>query len=359
MQGVRRIGALLLFALASAPWTGQAHAQAPPVATAVNAAPLPASTRLDRIAFGSCLQQFRPQPIWSDVLAARPQLMLMMGDNVYGDFKTNEATELAAAYAAQVKHAQFAKARAEIPMLAIWDDHDYGSNDAGAAFPFKLQSAQLFHRFWQLDMQRAAIDGIHYSRTFGPPGQRVQIILLDTRTHRSSLRLKTRDFAHWGTYEPDGDVAKQMLGDGQWAWLEQRLAEPADVRLIVSSIQVLAEGHGWERWGNLPHERQRLLALLERFGVSNVILLSGDRHAGGLYRLKRGGGEVVEMTSSPLNIPARGPMRDAVLPPLASSLEIGENFGLIEIDWSKRTLELSLNGREAKRLIVHTMRLDP
>ena len=67
-------------------------------------------------------------------------------------------------------------------------------------------------------------------------------------------------------YVPDDDPGKTMLGEVQWAWLADRLREPAELRLIVSSIQVVAEAHGWERWGNLaaraaaalrPHPRHR------------------------------------------------------------------------------------------------------
>ena len=42
-----------------------------------------------------------------------------------------------------------------------------------------------------------------------------------------------------------------MLGAAQWAWLRAQLLQPAELRLIVSSVQVLAEGHGWEGW-DLP-----------------------------------------------------------------------------------------------------------
>ena len=42
-----------------------------------------------------------------------------------------------------------------------------------------------------------------------------------------------------------------MLGEAQWSWLRQELQQPAELRLVVSSIQVLAEAHGWKRWGNL------------------------------------------------------------------------------------------------------------
>lgn len=311
------------------------------------------TTRLDRIAFGSCLQQWRPQPIWSAIAAVQPQLMLMMGDNVYGDVKSPEMTELIDAYARQAQQPQFAEARRRLPMLAMWDDHDYGANEGGRSFPHRVAAAQLFHKFWRMEMSRAAIDGIHYSRTYGQQGQRVQIIMLDTRTLRSDLKRKTAAFPHWGAYEPDDDPAKTMLGEEQWEWLERQLMAPAEIRLLVSSVQVLAEGHGWERWGNLPRERERLLALLERVDARTTLLLSGNRHAGALYLAKRGRIDLVELTSSALNAPPRGPMQDARMPPLASELFIQENFGLIEIDWAFRRLDLSLRGVDGNRLVMH------
>ena len=54
-----------------------------------------------------------------------------------------------------------------------------------------------------------------------------------------------------------------MLGAAQWAWLRAQLLQPAELRLIVSSVQVLAEGHGWEGWDNLPLERTKLLGLID------------------------------------------------------------------------------------------------
>jgi alkaline phosphatase D len=93
-----------------------------------------------------------------------------------------------------------------------------------------------------------------------------------------------------------------MLGEAQWAWLAERLREPADLRLVVSSIQVLAEGHGWERWGNLPGERARLFDLIGATGANGVVLLSGDRHIGGLYREPAGVPyPLTEITSSGIN----------------------------------------------------------
>jgi hypothetical protein len=38
----------------------------------------------------------------------------------------------------------------------------------------------------------------------------------------------------------------------------------SDTPSIVLSIQILARGHGYERWGNLPRERQKLFRLFVR-----------------------------------------------------------------------------------------------
>ena len=40
---------------------------------------------LSRIAFGSCVEQDEPQPVWASVLAVSPELMILLGDNVYAD----------------------------------------------------------------------------------------------------------------------------------------------------------------------------------------------------------------------------------------------------------------------------------
>ena len=40
---------------------------------------------LTRIAFGSCANQDKPQPIWETIARAEPDLFLFIGDNVYGD----------------------------------------------------------------------------------------------------------------------------------------------------------------------------------------------------------------------------------------------------------------------------------
>ena len=226
----------------------------------------------------------------------------------------------------------------------MWDDHDYGINDGGGDFPHKAVSKELFLKFWNAsatDIRRTR-DGIYDSHIIGPPGMRVQIILLDLRWFRSPLKVSDQP----GTpgkerYVPDSDPAKTMLGAVQWAWLAGELRKPAEIRLIVSSTQVLAEGHGWERWGNMPLERQKLLDTIRDSGATGVVLLSGDRHVGALYRETPPGlHPLYEVTSSGLNMvfwkaKEPGPNR-------LGALYAAANFGAVEIDWAARKLTLAL-----------------
>ena len=304
---------------------------------------------LTRIGFGSCLDQKKPQPIWTDIIKDKPDLFLMLGDNVYGDAKPPDMQALFDAYKVQAIQPELAAARAAMPFLAIWDDHDFGKNDAGGSFAGKRTAADAFFAFWQRQREPGRNDAMYYSRTIGPAGRHVQIIMLDTRFDRSDLTRKPADFPHWGPYGPDPDPAKQMIGPDQWTWLERELKAPADIRLLVSSTQVLAEGHGHERWGNFPRERERLLKLIADTGANGVILLSGDRHHAAIYRQSNGRYPLVEATSSALNL-SYGPSKDGRIPPLVSDIYSAENYGLIDIDWAAGQVALQVKaiGGETK-----------
>ena len=108
-------------------------ASPPPVA----ATPKPTSvgpawpTSLQRIAFGSCIDQNKSQPIWAPILAAQPDLFIFGGDNVYASTPPWQLDSLEEAYATQAAQAGFAQLRKTIPHVAIWDDHDMGLNDGG------------------------------------------------------------------------------------------------------------------------------------------------------------------------------------------------------------------------------------
>ena len=212
-------------------------AAAPALAQAPDGGPL------TRIAFGSCADEEKPQPIWKAVLAYQPELFLFAGDNVYGDVRDGENVPeaglidgLVHAYGQAARIRDLATLRATVPHLATWDDHDYGKNDAGADFASRAQAQRLFLQFWDVPPgdARAGREGVYHAETYGPAGQRVQVILLDTRYFRSPLRpTDQRGAPGKERYLPDDDPGKTMLGDAQWAWLAERLREPADLRVVV------------------------------------------------------------------------------------------------------------------------------
>ena len=287
---------------------------------------------LSRIMFGSCIKQQNPVPIFKTIVEQKPDLFLFLGDNIYAD--TNDRKVMQRKYARLNSLADFRRLRESMPVLATWDDHDYGRNDAGVEYPQKVESQQEFLRFWNepKDSPLWKRPGIYKSQIFGPEGKRVQIILLDTRYFRSELkRGKKRVGGHW---VPDQDPKKTMLGAAQWEWLEAELRKPAELRIVVSSIQAVAQDAGQETWSNFPAERARLFKLIDDTGADGVVFISGDRH---WSELSSTGSEtpypLFDLTSSSLNqvhgrrTPTENRFR------VSNTTYHKPNFGAVLIDW--------------------------
>lgn len=321
------------------------------------------ATRLTRIAFGSCNHQSAPQHMWAQIASANPQLFLMIGDNVYGDSGWDHDAgleSLRTAYAQQASHSEFTGFRARFPMMATWDDHDYGLNDAGGGFPFRRWGEELFETFWGSSDEVRSRPGVYESRITGPKGNRVQVIMLDTRYFRSNLKRAewTKDRPPLGSYVPDESLDKTMLGEVQWEWLRQELAKPADLRIVVSSTQVITTAHQFEGWTNMPVERNRLLEMLKGRADSGLVILSGDRHAAGIYKTTHKGETMWEMTSSSLNL-AFGSDNDRSTerepdPARTTKFFAEENYGLVDIDWKRKALTMTLQSNTSQPLASQT-----
>lgn len=306
-----------------------------------------------RILVGSCFDEEKPDSAIMRRISQEPaDLFLMIGDNVYGDSDAGsgvhnqpELDELRESFSQLAARPDFQAVRARHPMMVAWDDHDYGANDAGREFPFRRLAERIHERFWSLEEEEAGRhSGTYYARVFGPDGRRLQVIMLDTRFFRSPLKPSdARGQPGRERYIPSDAEQQDMLGGDQWRWLEAQLRLPADVRLIVSSVQVLpTDGHGWEAWSRLPAEQARLFRLIGETGAGGVVFISGDRHAGFLYR---DDGVLpypaFELTASSMNVSFGGVTTEM------DRAQIGpgyrpENYGAIEIDWASRAVRLSL-----------------
>lgn len=295
------------------------------------------ATPVSRIAFGSCAKEDRPQPVWDTIAETDPDLFLFIGDNVYAD--TADPEVFSQKYQLLAEKPGFRRFRQQIPLLATWDDHDYGSNDGGAEFEGKHAAKAAFLSFFKvpLDAPMRTREGVYQAHAFGPDDKRVQVILLDTRTFRDALSERTEQerAGGFGPYKPADNLNATMLGEAQWRWLEQQLKQPARLRVIASSVQVVSGDHGWECWNNFPHERARLFRLVGETRANGVIFVSGDRH---LAELSCDSGlegkpyAMFDLTSSGLN-QAEGGRIDEPNRHRSSAVVREQNFGEITVDW--------------------------
>ncbi|MGB3564773.1 MAG: alkaline phosphatase D family protein [Thermoanaerobaculia bacterium] len=297
---------------------------------------------LSRLAFGSCAFQWVEQPIFRAIVEAEPDLYLSLGDAIYGDFdgeNTFDVTpeSLREEWQKLADSPDWQHLVADVPVMATWDNHDYGHHSAGAEFPLKADSQRIFLDFFDepADSERRTTPGIYTARVFGPPGMRVQVILLDTRYFKGAPILADRPEGAGGSlgkYAPNEDPTVTLLGEEQWGWLEAQLREPAEVRLIASSGQIVPDQKGMDEWSNYPLERQRLFDLIESTGADGVVLLSGNVHFSELSRTDEGPYPLYDFTSSGLtHVNEEYPLAPNDYRVAGPYVDL--NFGLIEIDW--------------------------
>ena len=299
------------------------------------------------IGFGSCIDQNYSQPIWTSIKDKNVDTFMFLGDNVYGDHPSGKLDKLKESYSSQ-SH-KLPKWLKNKKVVSIWDDHDYGINDGGGDFKNKRESQKIFLDFWDIPDSdiRHSRDGLYFNELINIDGFKINLVVLDTRFFRSKLS------SNKSPYTPTNNLDTTILGDVQWSWFEEVLEQESDLILVLSSIQVLATEHVFEKWDLFPHERSRIIKLLDSTQTKSLII-SGDRHKGGLYKKE----SLVELTSSSLNKPITAARISKTLKYIPKSIKVQlietdkllttdiynyENFGLIKINTQSKEVEVSLN----------------
>lgn len=294
-----------------------------------------------RIAFGSCSNQNKAQPILNRVVEKEPDLFVYLGDNIYGD--TKDMDVLRGKYKMLGDKEEFQNLRSNVPVLSVWDDHDYGWNDAGKEYEFKAESKEIFMDFWQVpeESARRSHEGIYGSHRFEAEGRIVQVILLDTRTFRDPLKVNRKpvpkEFKN--SYQPDKDPEKTFLGADQWSWLKEVLQQEADLRIICSSIQFGHEYNGWESWTNFPKEQQRMIDLIRETRANGVVFISGDVHWGEISKRE------FENQYPLYDVTASG-LTEEWYNVEPNKFRVGEayrenHFGMISVDWKQEDPQIT------------------
>jgi len=294
---------------------------------------------LVKVAFGSCGKQHHDLPIFDEVVKQNPDAFIFLGDNIYGD--TDDMDVLRNKYRQLGEKPSYQNLKENTEILAVWDDHDYGRNDAGKEYPHKEASKEIFLEFFEepKDSDRYKHEGIYHS-VYKKVGDKVlQIILIDNRTFRDGLlkttaeeRRSKRSFYKLD-YSPHTDPSKTFLGEQQWVWLEEELNKPADFRILASGSQFSIQYNGYEAWANFPHEQQRMIDLIKKTRAEQLVVISGDVHYAEISKLTpEGSYPIYDITSSGLSSKWNfaTPNNKRIEGPIMEN-----HFGLLSINFSK------------------------
>lgn len=309
-----------------------------------------------KIAFGSCSKENKPQPILYSVVKQKPDLFVYLGDNIYGDTKLMFI--LRAKYRKLKRKKEFQALRDSVPIVATWDDHDYGENDSGKEYIRKKASKRIFLKFFRepKDSERRKHKGIYTSYYYKAGKDSVQLILLDNRTFRTKLtRTDEKRPDNMGPYVPDSSSNASMLGEEQWKWLDEQLKKPASFRIIGTSTQFIAEFNGHEAWANFPAEKKRLLNLIDENNVTNLAFITGDPHYAEISKMKTPKGtQLTEVTSSGITQVwyNTGPNKYRV-----GEGYLKQNFGTIEFDSLNNNVTFRIHGLSGEEILKDTVKL--
>lgn len=304
------------------------------------------------IAFGSCSHEDDPQPLWNHIMQEEADLWIWLGDAIYGD--TENMDEFSAKFKMQNHNPDYQKFKQSIDIIGIWDDHDYGDNDAGKEYPLKKETQKLFLQFLDAgeDDPRWSREGIYRSHNITHNGIDIKILLLDTRYFRDALVGRS------GAYGQN--LTGTILGDAQWLWLEDELKNSeADVHIFGSSIQLIAEEQGWEKWSNFPNEKLKMLNLLKQMEISTPIFISGDRHAAEISIQEHEGIQIYDITSSGLTSVVKRPKPETNRFRLSGTEKCyTPNYGLLHIaskDSTSLTIQTELKTGNTSTVMRHNL----
>ena len=222
--------------------------------------PRPKESGVVRIGFGHSVRGPGDQTTWKAIEAKKPDLFILMGDNIYSD-STEPAKQrkMHLQYRADPYFRPFA---ACTPIYAVWDDHDYGKNNSDRTQPGKERSLKTFNEIWPNPPSQAVrVPGIWTRFRVG----QAELFLLDGRYHRSP------------NSDPDGPK-KTMLGAEQLNWLKASLADS------TATFKFPVAGSSWncggpESWNHsFKYEYDALIKHIANKRIANIILLGGDQH---------------------------------------------------------------------------------
>lgn len=273
--------------------------------------------------------------IFTSIYEKKPDFMIWGGDNIYlrePDWNTRTGI--------LYRYDQFRKVPEMQPLLAnthhfaIWDDHDYGPNDADRSFWNKNLALEAFKLYWgnpNYIFENQGITGTFF-------WEDCQFFLLDDRFFRAPNDLK--------------DDTKEYFGKMQEDWLIDALVSSnAPFKFIITGGQVVNPAKIFETMATFPEARTRLLKRIEENKIRGVIFISGDRHHTNLQKLEREGTyPLYDVTISPLTSSSGSPVKEEENSPFVEGTKVNnkQNFGILEVSGIRtdRVLKITIYDKD-------------
>jgi len=297
------------------------------------------------LSFGSCNNQRVTNTLWSSIKKNTPDVFVWSGDIVYAD--TEDMKFMRESYSKLKNDSSYIDFKKNIPVIGTWDDHDYGLNDGGTHYPKKDSVQQIFLDFFDVsvDDPRREQQGVYFSEEFKIGKSSINVIVLDTRYFRSDL---TNDPTGKKRYIPDYSSDITMLGENQWKWLEKTLYNStAQFNVIISSIQFLSFEHGYESWGTMPKEVEKMINLIVVSKAKGVVFLSGDRHIAEISKRDIKGLDypLIDFTSSGMTH-SYETFKGETNAYRFTDVVAYKNFGLLTFDIEANSIQMEIRGEE-------------
>lgn len=287
---------------------------------------------ITRIAFGSCNNQNHKQPLWKDLMITKPDLWIWGGDIIYADWERNY--DIKASYEKQKNQPEYQAFIKQTAVIGMWDDHDYGYNNASGNNPHKVENQKLLLDFLDepADSPRREQEGIYTSYEFGEEGKRIKVIFLD------------------GRYFQGQDPDAMMLGKKQWDWFENELKNStAQVHFIMTGLSIFSPLLPYsDEWWQWPNEVKRLLKAINDYKPQGVVFLTGDKHFGSIFKSN---GQLEFLSSGMTHVIDRRAWW--YLGRKYPTTYFGYNYGMIDVEWDGALPVLTMQLRSQDHKNIH------
>ena len=241
--------------------------------------------------------------MWNTIASRRLTAFLFLGDNVYIDNPTRRAVQQYCYYRRQSRP-EYRVFIASTPIFAIWDDHDFTTNDAGGGPlihtpAWKIPVWRTFTYNWNNPYYAGGLEqpGCWFDFSIGD----VDFFMLDGRYYRDDPKSEN----------------PSMLGPAQKKWLFGKLkSSDATFKVLASPVpwSYGAKPGSRDPWQGYKAEREQIFSFLEANRIDGVILIAADRHRSDAWRIERENGyDLYEFESSRLtNIHTHKIMTDSL-----------------------------------------------